>query len=585
MRKLKAVGALVLGCMLVMTLESCTGKREVGPPKENVFRLAIRSKFTTLDPHFMTDIYSIAAAGLVVENLYDFHYLKRPRQLEPLLADGMPTMSKDFKTFTFKIKKGIKYQDHPCFKSTNGKGPELTAHDFAYAIHRMSSPKKASPQYSNFEGTVMGVDEYHSGKAPSIKGVRVVDSHTLEIKLAKARPRFAFTFTGPRTGPLPQDCVENLNGELTNTVVGTGAYKIVEYDPNSKLIAVKNTEYKTVNYPTVGNPGDKEKGLLEDAGKPLPFVDKVVYDVLVEDQPRWLKFMAGEHEVVRIPKDNIGTALENGKISPELAKRGVQHVREAEADVTTWIFNMKTPVWGEKKELRQAFSLSIDRPRLIELNYGGQAVAAQSLIDPTMYGYDANWKNPYTTRDVKKAKELIAKAGYPDGKGLPELEMPISASSVGRQIGEATQRFAADVGIKMKLIPMAWPELAKGLRESKWMITGLGYGGAEPDVDGVLPHFHSRNMAPGPNVANYKNVELDKLTDEINTMANSPARMAKIVRVREIMAEDMPYIPGVHRIGNHLVQPWVKNYVYVDEQAFGEWMKYMRVVPATAEKK
>ena len=533
----------------------------------------------------MTDIYSIAAAGLVVENLYEFHFLKRPRELEPVLADGMPILSKDSKTFTFKIKKGIKYQDHPCFKSTNGKGPEITAEDFSYAIHRMSSPKKASPAYSNFENTVLGVEDYHSGKAPTIKGVRVVDSHTLEIKLSQARPRFAFTFTDPRTGPLPKECVDNLGGDLTNTVVGTGAYKIVEYDPNSKLVAVKNPDYRTMTYPTVGKPGDQEKGLLEDAGKPLPFVDKVVFEVLIEDQPRWLKFMAGEHEVVRIPKDNIGSALPNGKISDDLAKRGVQHVREAEADVTVWIFNMKTPVWGEKKELRQAFSLALNRPRLIELNYGAQAIVANSLIDPTMYGYDANWKNEYVTRDLKRAKELIAKAGYPDGKGLPELEMPIAASSVGRQIGEATQRDVAEAGIKLKLNPMAWPELAKGLRESKWMITGLGYGGAEPDVDGVLPHFHSKKMAPGPNVANYKNTELDKLIDDINTMVNGPARMAKIVRARTIMAEELPYIPGVHRIGNHLVQPWVKNYVYVDEGAFGQWMKFLRVVPATAGKK
>lgn len=261
--------------ILVLLAASCKSKREIGPPKDNVYRAAIRIKFTTLDPHFTTDIYSLAASGLVVENLYEYHYLKRPRELQPLLAESLPLISKDFKTFTFKLKKGIKYQDNPCFKSTNGKGTEVSAEDFSYSIHRIASPKKMSPTFSFFENTIEGIDDYHAGKAEAIKGVKVVDSHTLEIKLSKASPRFAFNFTDPRTGPLPKECVENLKNDITNTAIGSGPYKIVEWDPNSKLVAVRNPEYKTVAYPTDASPELKAQGLLADAGKPLPFVDKV----------------------------------------------------------------------------------------------------------------------------------------------------------------------------------------------------------------------------------------------------------------------------------------------------------------------
>lgn len=584
MRQKSAVLVLCLGLVLSF-LASCTRSKEVTPPKENVFRMAIKSKFTTLDPHYMTDVYSISVAGLVIENLYEYHPLKRPLELIPLLADGMPTVSKDFKTFTFKLKKGIKYQDNPCFKATGGKGREFTAQDVEYSVYRISSPKKVSPGYSSYEDLLEGVNAYHAGKTDKISGLKVIDDHTIQFKLVRPSPRFVFNFTDPRSAPQPKECVEALgDDQMATTLIGTGPYKLVEYDPNSKAVAVRNPDYHTVTYPSDASPQFKDQGLLADAGKPLPIVDKVIYEVLQEDLPRWLKFKAGEHDVIRIPKDNIGSALPNGQLAEDLAKIGVRHVREVEADVTCWIFNLKTPVWGEKKELRQAFSLALDREKLIRLNYADQAIPAQSLIDPTMYGYDAKWRSKYATRDVAKAKALLAKAGYPDGKGLPVLEMPHGSSSPLRQVAEAVQRDLAEAGIKTKLISMSWPELSTGLRKGKWMVTGLGYMGSSPDVDNMTGLYHSKNLAPGSNVANYKNPEVDKLIDEIDSMQNGPARMAKIKRFRDLIDEDMAYIPGVHRIGNHLVHRWVKNYTYTDESLIGQWMKYKRIETAAEAK-
>lgn len=565
------VAAAVLPTLFI----SCT-RKEAGPPTENTFRMAVRSKFSTLDPHFTTDVYSLQVLGLMVENLYEYDYHKRPLEMFPLLADGMPTVSKDFKTFTYKFKKGIMWQDHPCFKETGGKGRELTAEDMYYAVHRISSPKRVSPNYSSYEGLLVGADEYHKGKAPTISGLKLLDKYTIQFQLTRPSPRFTMNFTDPRTAPYPKECVESLGDDLGNTAVGTGAFKLVEYDPNSKAVAVKNPNYNTIVYP--------KDAPVADAGKKLPLLDKVVYEVLVEDQPRWLKFMAGEHDIVRVPKDNVGQVIPGNTLSEEFKKKGIDHVRELEADVTTCIFNMETPVWGEKKELRQAFSLALDREKLIRLNYGDQAIPAQSLINPGAYGYDPKFKSKYTTRDVAKAKELLAKAGYPEGKGLPVLEWPHGNGSILRQIAEGQARDLAEVGIKVKLMPMPFPEMSKGLREKKWMITCMGYAGSAPDVDSTLPHFHSKNLAPGANVANYVNPQVDKLIDEIDQMQNGPARLAKIAKVREILDEDMPYVPNVHRIGNHLVHKWVKNYVYTDESVSGQWMKYKRIETQGAQK-
>jgi ABC-type transport system substrate-binding protein len=570
----------ILGLALVSLL-GCTRSKEVVPPKENVMRMPLKDKISSLDPHVTHDVYSLRAQGLFYESLYQYHYLKRPLELEPLLAESMPTISKDNKTFTFKLKKGVRYHDHPCFTASGGKGREVVAEDFSYMIHRVSAPKFVSPVFSAFEKKLVGVDDYHAGKVPTISGIKVLDSHAFQLTLLTPSPRFIYNFINAHTAPLPKECVEKLGDELARTELGTGPFLLKEYNAASKVVAVRNPEYRKMTYPGEGKPGDKEAGLLEDAGKPVPFLDKVVYEILIEDNPTWLKFMAGETEVSRIPKDNMAGALPGGKLSPELLKRGVKHLTEVEGDVTVWIFNMDDPVWGKKKELRQAFALALDMPRMIETIYASMAVRAHSLVDPTQYGYDPNWKSRWATRDIAKAKELLAKAGYPDGKGLPPVEMPTTTSATARQMNELLVKSLSEAGIVLKPIAMTWPELSKSLRTKKFTVAGIGYASDTPDADTAFAQLHSRNAAPGPNAASYRNAEVDKLIDEVEMMRNGPERYKRIRKVLEIVDDELPYVTGVHRIGNQLTQPWVRNHVFTDDMFWGNWLKYKKIIPAS----
>jgi ABC-type transport system substrate-binding protein len=567
-----------LALVLVSLLGGCTRAREVHPPKENVLRMALLMKITTLDPHLSNDIYSHQTEGLTYESLYAYHYLKRPLELVPVLADGPTVMSKDRKSFTVKLKKGVLFQDDPCFKSTGGKGREVTAEDISYMIHRISAPKFASPTFSSFENRVVGVDDFHAGKAPTISGVRVLDKYTIRMDVLKPNPRFMYNFVNAHTAIVAKECVDFYGQEFGRHPVGTGPFKITEYDSGSRVVAVRNPNFRKDTYPTEGMPGDKEKGLLDDAGKPVPFVDKVIYEILIESQPRWLKFMAGEHDFITIPKDNLGSALPNGKLSEDLEKRGVKLFREVQADVTTLIFNMEDPVWGKHKELRQAIALALDVPRIIEVMYGGQATRAHSLVDPTQYGFDPKWKSRWTDRNIPKAKELLAKAGYPDGKGLPPLEYIGTSSTLARQMTELESMQLKEIGIQLKPDFMTWPEFDKRMREKKFAVVGLGYASDTPDADATFVQYHSRNVAPGPNISNYRNPEADKLIDEIEQMDNGPARLAKIAKLREILDEDLPMIPMVHRIGNQLAQPWVRNHIYTDALDWVSWLKYKKIL-------
>lgn len=553
------------------------GPKTLNPPKENIFRISNQAKITSLDPHVTNDVYSSQAQALFYESLYQYHYLKRPYELDPLLAESLPRYSSDGKVMTIKLKKGVKFHDHACFEATQGKGRELTAEDVKYTIERIAAPKFISPSYGSFEGKLVGIEDYHSGKSPTISGLKVIDPYTIELKLTKKYPRFIYNFVGSSVSIVPKECVQKLGDTFTRNPVGTGPYIPKYIDLNSKIIAVKNPNYREEKYPSIGNKDSKEKGLLEDAGKRLPLNDGVVIEILAESQPRWLKFMNGETEMMGIPKDNFQNALPGGKLSDELKEKGVVLHRSPTADVTVQIFNMKDPVYGKNKDLRHAVALAIDVNKIIEIMYSGQATRAQSIVDPSQWGYDEKFKSKWTEYNPAKAKELLAKAGYPDGKGLPPLIGPTSADSTSRQFDELLTKQLSAVGIKFQGEPMTWPELDRRMRSGNFVMVGIGYASGMPDVEDSLGVVLTRSIAPGYNVANFSNAEIDKLAEEIETMNNGPERMKKVKRFKEIMDDEMPMIPMVHRIGNQLVHRWLKNHVFTDSMFLGNFIKYHRI--------
>lgn len=577
-------------CLLVVSVLSilgfgCTGgSRSFGPPKENVFRMVVESKITSLDPHVTSDVYSLLGQSLAYESLYEYHHLKGTTTLVPLLAQSLPKISKDFKTYTFTLKKGVHFQDDPCFTSTNGKGPELTSADLVYYFERIAAPKFVSPVFGSFEGRIVGIDDFHAGKATSISGVKAIDRYTVEVKLTRPMPRFVYNFIDAHGALMNKECVANLGERISMHPVGTGPYKVTEANLSSKIVAVKNPNYKHMTYPADGKPGDSEAGLLADAGKQLPFVDKAVLEVIVERQPAWLKFKAGELEMANIPKDFIPRELPGGKLSEELAKRGVQHRSEPRGDVTVTIFNMEDPVWGKKKELRQAYQLALDVAQIIKIQYESQAIRAHSLINPTMYAYDPGFVSKWADRNLEKARQLLAKAGYPNGEGLPPLVMPTNEGPTSRQLDELMTRQLGEVGIKVKSEPMTWPEFDKRIRTKRFTVVGMGFSSNAPDPEDFTAMLESKNAAPGHNYANYRNPEADKLIEEIENMPNGSARMAKINRLRDIIDEDLPYAPMVHRIGHQFSQSWLKNVVYFDYMHTATHIKYMKVQTATEAK-
>ncbi len=554
-------------CWMCWGSMGCTMKSKLEP--SNTLHLVAEEKIKGLDPIYADDLYAGTQVSQVYEGLLQYHYLKRPYVLIPNLAESLPEVSQDGLTYTFHLKKGVLFQDDPSFKKSQGKGREMTAEDVIYSFKRLADPRLSSSGWWLFDGKIMGLNEWHQSAmqvattdySQVVEGLKALDRYTVQIKLIQRSAQFLYSMAMPFTGIVPHEAIEEYGKEFINHAVGTGPYQLAEYSPNSKIVWVKSPTYRSEVYPLEGSAGDQEAGLLEDAGKSLPLADKIVIQVFVERQPMWLNFLSGKLDTTAIPKDNFSSAITpNKELSEEISSKGIRLTKSPSLDITHISFNMSDPLIGKNKLLRQALSLAYDEATFIDLFYNGRAIQAQGPIPPGISGYDPTFKNPYRQFNVAKAKELLAKAGYPEGKGLPNIEYVTTADSVGRQESEYLTKIMSTIGVTLKVNSYSWPQLQEAIKNKKAHLWSFAWSADYPDAENFLQVFYSKNASPGPNDSNYTNLQFDRLYEKSLTLSESAERTALYKKMVSLLVEDCPWIFRSHRLGYTLIQPWLKNY-------------------------
>jgi oligopeptide transport system substrate-binding protein len=595
-RKLLAISLLLLTAVFT----SCTKK---GVDNPNFLNIAGVQKIKGMDPAGAQDLYSSNEIMRVFEGLLQYHPLKRPYVLEPLLAESLPVIAKNNLVYTFKIKKGVLFHDDAAFP--NGKGREVKAADFIYSFKRLADPRVKSTGWWLFENRIKGLDEWHdklvkdggaANYAEEIEGLKVLDDYTLQIELKAPYPQLLYALAMPYAVVVAKEVVDKYGDEIINHAVGTGPFVLETYKPNEILVYKKNPNYWPATYPTEGEAGDKEAGLLEDAGKKIPFVDGINVRIITEDQPRWLHFMRGDLDTGGVPKDNFKTAFEpkdpskpmaygNIELKEELKKMGVQLSTAIAMDFTYTAFNLESteiPQFKDKR-VRQAISLALDEKEAIGLFFNGMATEAQTPIPPGVNGFSSDFKNPYRTGDIEKAKKLLKDAGFPDGKGFPEIPYDSTADATSRQMFEYFSKEIARIGLKLKPVSNTWPAMLARIQNRQTQLWGIAWGADYPDAENFLQLFYGPNASPGGmNSSYYKNKEFDSIFVKARAMQDSPARTELYKKLGRMVAEDSPVVLGLHRISVGLRQPWIHNNKY-DEFAFNR-AKYLRVDVETKKK-
>lgn len=566
---------LLLVVLLSLSISACTKKKDSG---ENVISHSFNSNVKGLDPVGAADVYMHEVVSNINEGLLQYHYLKRPFTLIPQLAESMPEISKDGLTYTFKLKKGVRFQDDAAFK--DGKGREFVAQDVVYSWKRLADPANHGEGFWVFDGKIKGLNEWkeklvkkEANYDTPIEGLQTPDNYTLIVKLNKPYFQFLYTLAMSFTMIVPREAVEKYGAEFLNHPVGTGPYMLKEWVRNSRIVLVKNPNFRGETYPTEGAPGDAEKGLLADAGKPIPFTDKIIFNELPEDNPRWLTFMKGDSDFNQPPKDYFDTVFANNELKPDAKAKGFQFDKIVEMSVVYDVMNTEDPVLGKSKALRQAVSLATNRQAMIDKLYSGRGIPAEGPIPPGLEGYDPNYKNPYSEYNVEKAKEVLKKAGLADKK--IELTYEATNSATGRQFAEFVQQGLDAIGIKLNIKINTWPEMTEKYKKKKAQMFGMAWQGDYPDAENFLQLFFGPNESPGPNSSNFKNKEFDALYKKAAMLPPGAERTSLYQKMRDIVVEEVPWNFKVHRLMYMVNHGWLHNLKY--DMLVANRSKYLRV--------
>jgi ABC-type transport system substrate-binding protein len=564
---------------------------------EKVIRYAFLEAETGFDPPEISDLYSRNVAANIYDAPLRTGWLSGV--IEPNTLSEMPTVSADFKTFTFHLKPGTYFSDDPAFK---GKKRELIAEDYVYSFKRLYDPKYTGPAYDSLEPYAIAsleklradaVKSGHFDYDTQVEGVKTLDRYTYRITLGNPSPRFATDnlYDGSIFGAVAREVVEKYGDTINEHPVGTGAFALTDWIRSSHMTLTKNPNYRVDLFDAKAAPDDVEGQALatEFHGRQMPFVDRIEISIIEESQPRWLAFLNGELDLLeQVPPDLAPVAMPNNQLAPNLAKKHMQARRSPLLGESMVIFNMDDPVVGgytpDRVALRRAIGLGLDVPKMISQAESYEAIPAQSIVYPRMYAYQPELRTEEGEFDPAKAKAMLDSYGYvakpgehyrrqPNGEPLT-IVYNSAPDQLNRSINEILKRSMDDLGVRIEINIGQWPNLLKLAQTGTYQMWFLGYSAGSLDPAGGLQEFYGPAKGSG-NLSRFDLPEYNQLYHQQDETPNGPKRLAMIDRMRDLLIAYEPLKPTWHPIGICMSYPWVKGYRY--DPLTPDWWRYVDV--------
>jgi ABC-type transport system substrate-binding protein len=567
---------------------------EAGPAESVLFGETTRIR--GFDPVKAGDFATALAVSRIYEGLLQYSYLDRPYRLEPLLAAGLPEVSADGLTYVFTLRPDIFFQDDPCFAAGGGKGRAVTAADFVYSILRVADRKNSSTGYWAFQDRIVGLDEFRAASggaeptdyAQAVPGLRATDRSTLTIVLKRPYPQILWVLTMPYASAVPREAVEYYGREFGNHPVGTGPFVLKSWRRNYRMEYVRNPQWaasgRVERYPAEGSAEDRAAGLLADAGRPLPFLDRLVEYVIADDTTKWMMFLDGRLDRFgAISRDNWEAVMTTDRrLNRELEARGIRLLTRPTLEIYYLGFNLDDPVVGANRKLRQALTCAFNTESWIQF-HNGQVIRPISPIPPGLAGGSAGAARfPF---DLERARQLLAEAGYSNGldpKTGRRLQLTLELASADsaelRQSTELLADFMDKIGVVLQPVYNNKPTFFEKIERRQAQMFRLSWSADYPDAQNFLQLFYSPNASPGPNRANYVNPDFDRLYERARLLPDSPERTELYRQMADLAIEDCPWIFMHLPLAYGLQQTWVKN-VKLHDFPFG-MEKYYRAAAA-----
>ena len=564
-----------------------------------------------------------------------------------------------FSEYDITINPGIMYQPHPAF-ARNREGEllyrdldaadlaaihvlgdfsetgtrELTAADYVHQLKRLAHPQLNSPILGLMSDYIVGLKDYSKTLASAFKelesgeeeaayldlenypleGVEVLDRYSYRIRIHGKYPQLLYWLAMPFFAPVPHEAdrfysqpgMQERNITLDWYPVGTGPYMLTVNNPNRQMVMEVNPNFHGETYPSAGMPGDRAAGLLEDAGKQLPFINKVVFSLEKETIPYWNKFLQGYYDMSGISSDSFDQAINIGSggevsLTDSMLGQGIELSTAVSTSILYTGFNMLDPVVGgdsdAARKLRQAISIAIDTEENISIFLNGRGIPAQGAIPPGIFGYEggAAGINPYVyeltehgpvRKSIAVARQLLAEAGYPDGRdvktGKP-LVLYFDTAATGpdakARLDWLMKQFAK-LDVQLVMRSTDYNRFQEKMLKGTAQIFQWGWNADYPDPENFLFLLYGPNSKVGlngENASNYRNDEFDRLFDRMKDMENGPERQALINRMMDIARHDAPWVWGYFPKQFTLRHVWLKN--SKPNLMANNSLKYQRIEP------
>lgn len=525
---------------LALLLFSCGGSTE-NVPEENVesgteqyyggvFRMPIGSYFSVGQVNEVqkleeSQIYSQIFEGLV-------KYDPKTLEIELGLASEW-SISADGLTYTFKLREGVKFHDNSCFE--NGKGREVTTDDVLYSFNQIYDAKTSNKAYSIFKNTIVGGDAYHDGEAEEISGI-TVDGNEITMQLSSPSLAFVQKLASIYGAIVAKEAVEA--SELCPVGAGPFMYDMKNSGSDNVRLA-RNPNYY---------------GVDED-GNNYPYLDSVVF-IYYENKEEQMDLFWGENltYLPKVPITKISEVLEE-RIA-DFENKPPKYILNSEPQLTTTYLelNMTTPVLKNKK-VRQALNFAINRKKLVEKILKNQAYEIGKFgITPPLpkvfneYDFEGIEDTAYVY-NPQLAKQLLAEAGYPEGRNFPSLEMQFSSGSTEYLIASEIQsQLRSVLNINIDIEAIEFNKLLENKAMGDADIFRTNWVGDYPTAEAFLLNAYGkvvpqdRNEPSYLNSSRYQNPEFDRLFESGMMAMNEDEANESFSEAEKILMDDAAFI-------------------------------------------
>ena len=480
-----------------------------------VFKYNEMGAITSLDPASARTFENIWVVNQLYNGLVE---MNDSLKIKPSIANSWQ-ISPNGKTYTFNLKTNVFFHDNNNFP--DGKGRKALAKDFVYSFNRLLDPaiSSATSLLSNIDNT-------------NNKGFEALNDSTFVIHLKKSFTPFLGILTMKYFSVIPQEIIEKYGEDFRKNPVGTGPFKFKMWDEGSKLVFVKNEKY--FEYEGINR---------------LPYLDAISISFIKDKETSFLNFLEGNADIVSgidaINTDEVLT--EDGTLKEKYLTKITLHTQPfLKTDYLGFLIDENLPIVKKSplkiKAIRQAINYGFDRKKMVKFlrkNLGKPANAG--FIPPGLPSFNEDLVKGYEY-NPDKVKELLLLAGFPDGKGLPEISLATTEQYL--ELGEYIQSQLSEFGIRIKIDVQKASVLTESVADSKINFFRKSWFADYPDEEDFLSLFYSKNWSPkGFNYTHYFNPDYDLLYEKSQEELNDSIRYNYYRKMDQLLIENAPVAP------------------------------------------